>query len=256
MNYYDVNFQAGLASLRKAHARGLGVVAMEPVMGGLLADALPEGAKTIFAESGIDRSLAVWSLRWGWAQPELSLLLSGMSTMEQVEENLRLAEEAETPLTCEELAVIDKVRKYLFDQFEIPCTQCNLCSCPHYIAIRDNFTIYNTTRLFNISGGINDKNYDLMLRKLTGGRPLPQLWQVRQHVSAGHRHPHSPAQGQALLRAKQRCLGRVARQKQSPFPCHVWHEKSPVSPRKPWLNGAYIFRDLCGPGQCKPISSS
>ena len=164
MNYYDVNFQAGLASLRKAHARGLGVVAMEPVMGGLLADALPEGAKKIFAESGIDRSPAAWSLRWGWDQPELSLLLSGMSTMAQVEENLRLAEEAETPLTCEELAVIDKVRKYLFDQFEIPCTQCNLCSCPHYIAIRDNFTIYSTTKLFNITGGIHDKNYDLMLR--------------------------------------------------------------------------------------------
>lgn len=47
MNYYDVNFQAGLASLRKAHARGLGVVAMEPVMGGLLADALPEGGRSL-----------------------------------------------------------------------------------------------------------------------------------------------------------------------------------------------------------------
>ncbi len=164
MNYFDTNFQAGIAGLRRARKKGLGVVAMEPMMGGLLSSNLSQGALDILKESGIDRSPTAWCLRWGWDRPEISLLLSGMSTMEQVDENVRMAEEAEKPLTWEEMAVIDKLGAFFRKSFEIPCTQCGLCSCPHGVGIRDNFTIYNTVRLFNIEPGLNDKNYELMLR--------------------------------------------------------------------------------------------
>ena len=113
VNYADVRFQAGLASLRKAARRGMGVVSMEPLMGGMLADQLPAEALAALEATGIRRSPAAWGLRWVWDQPEVSLLLSGMSTMRQVEENTRLADEAATPLTWEELAAIDKVRDVL-----------------------------------------------------------------------------------------------------------------------------------------------
>lgn len=163
VNYTDVRFQAGLASLRKAARRGMGVVSMEPLMGGMLADQLPAEALAVLEATGIRRSPAAWALRWVWDQPEVSLLLSGMSTMRQVEENIHLADEAATPLTWEELAAIDKVRDVLAARDEIPCTQCGLCSCPYGVSIKDNFAVYNANRTFNVIY-VSDKNYDLMLR--------------------------------------------------------------------------------------------
>lgn len=163
INYYDTNFQAGLANLRQAARRGMGVVAMEPVMGGMLGDRLPQKAKDEFARSGKNHSAAAWSLRWVWNQPEVSLLISGMHTMEQVEENLRLADESDIPLEREELRTISRVLKILHEKDEIPCTGCGLCSCPFGVSMKDNFAVYNAS--FNLDViAISDKNYELMLR--------------------------------------------------------------------------------------------
>lgn len=163
VNYYDTNFQAGLASLRQAARRGMGIVAMEPVMGGILGDRLPQKAKDEFARNGKTRSAAAWSLRWVWNQPEVSLLLSGMHTMEQLEENLRLADESDIPLDREELRTIGRVLKILHEHDEIPCTECGLCSCPFGVSMKDNFAIYNANLNLDVLA-ISDKNYELMLR--------------------------------------------------------------------------------------------
>lgn len=163
VNYYDVNFQAGLAGLRQAARRGMGIVAMEPVMGGMLGDRLPQKAKDELAASGRQRSAAGWSLRWVWNQPEVSLLLSGMHTMEQLEENLKLADEADTPLEEDELKTIGNVLKILHQKDEIPCTSCGLCSCPRGVSMKDNFAIYNANLNLDVIA-VSDKNYELMLR--------------------------------------------------------------------------------------------
>ncbi len=163
VNYYDTNFQAGLSSLRQGARRGMGIVAMEPVMGGVLGDRLPEKAKQRFGKSGINRSAAGWSLRWVWNQPEVSLLLSGMHTMEQVNENLKLADESDIPLTVDELTTISEALKILHENDQIPCTECGLCRCPFGVSPKDNFAVYNAN--FNLDViAISDKNYDIMLR--------------------------------------------------------------------------------------------
>ena len=162
LNYYDVNFQAGIASMRAAARRHMGVIAMEPVMGGMLGDLLPEKAKQLLAATGVQRSPAGWALRWVWDQPEITFLLSGMSTMAQVEENCRLADEADTPLTPEEMDAYGEVMKLFREQRAIDCTGCGLCHCQYGIAIRDNFLLYNAGKILDVQY-ISDKNYSLML---------------------------------------------------------------------------------------------
>ena len=163
VNYYNVNFQAGLGSLRQAARRGMGIVAMEPVMGGMLGDRLPQKAKEVLAQSGMNRSPAGWSLRWVWNQPGISLLLSGMHNMDQLNENLALADQADIPLSIDELRVINRTVQTLHDKDEIPCTECNKCSCPFGISIKDNFIVYNANLNLDVVA-ISDKNYELMLR--------------------------------------------------------------------------------------------
>jgi len=162
-NYFDTNFQAGLAGIDAAAQRGLGFVAMESVLGGLLADQLPQEAKDVFTASGKKQSYAAWALRWVWNRPQTSLVLSGMNTMEQLEENLRLAEEAlPNTLTAEELETIDKVRTVLKSKGEIPCIECGKCSCPKGVDIQQSFTLYNSNKIFKtIPFGCH--NYDLMV---------------------------------------------------------------------------------------------
>ena len=163
INYMDMNFQAGIPAARRAHSQGMGVVGMEPVMGGLLADQIPPEGLKILEATGIKRTPAAWALRWAWDQPETSLLLSGMSTMEQVEENVRLAEEANTPLSWEELRAIDRVRALIKSKDEIPCTECNHCSCPHGVFISSCFSMYNSACEFDINT-ISEHNYGLVLK--------------------------------------------------------------------------------------------
>ena len=165
VNYRDTNFQAGMPGVRRSHALGLGIVAMEPVMGGFLANHLPGEALDILAATGIPRSPAAWALRWVWDQPEVSLVLSGMSDMAQVEENLRLCEEADTPLSAGELSAIDRVVALLKARDEIPCTECNHCACPHGVFISCCFSMYNSTKEFDLGQiPISEHSYGLVLK--------------------------------------------------------------------------------------------
>lgn len=165
INYRDTNFQAGMPGVRRSHSLGLGIIGMEPVMGGFLADYLPKEALDIFKATGIKRTPAAWALRWAWDQPSVSMLLSGMNSMEQVEENVRLCEEADTPLSAEELSAIYKVVALLKSKDEIPCTDCHQCSCPHGVFIPCCFSMYNSTKEFDLDKiPISEHRYGLVLK--------------------------------------------------------------------------------------------
>ncbi|MFC1857444.1 aldo/keto reductase [Thermodesulfobacteriota bacterium] len=144
-NYVDVDYQAGIKGLKYATDRGLAVVVMEPIRGGQLAKEPPERIKNLWGDALNRRTLPEWALQWVWNHPEVSVVLSGMSTMQQVEENVAFAERsAPVSLTEEELALIDRVREAYRNLAPIPCTNCMYCMpCPNGVNIPRIFEIYN-----------------------------------------------------------------------------------------------------------------
>jgi len=151
-NYMDINYQAGQKGLHAAADKGLAVIVMEPLRGGRLAkNPPPPAVAQVFARSGRDWTPANWALQWVWNQPEVSLLLSGMSTMEQVEQNLVSADNSNPgSLTREDLAVIDQARQARESLAPVPCTHCEYClPCPSGVAIPSVFEIYNTALMYD-----------------------------------------------------------------------------------------------------------
>lgn len=150
-NYMDEEYQAGRAGLELAAGKGLGVIVMEPVRGGALARNLPPSVKAVWGEATVRRSPAEWALQWVWNAPEVSFLLSGMSTMEQVEENLAFADRSRPGLLGDdELALVARVRDLYRELSPIPCTTCRYCMpCPQGVAIPDVFELYNDAHMYD-----------------------------------------------------------------------------------------------------------
>lgn len=144
-NYLDVDHQAGARGLRLAAERGVGVVVMEPLRGGFLINNLTDEAKRILRDARPDWTPAEWALRWVLDQPEAAVTLSGMSAMEQVDENLRIAGEAGIgELTERDHDAVAAVRRIFHDRTRVGCTACGYClPCPGDVAIPKVFTYYN-----------------------------------------------------------------------------------------------------------------
>ncbi len=149
-NYMDVEYQAGTRGLRYAAAKGMAVVIMEPLLGGQLVNPPPQ-IQALWDTAAKKRSAADWALQWLWNQPEVSVVLSGMSTMQQVEENVASASVSGVgTLTAEELALVERVRARLKELCPIPCTQCAYCMpCPNGVDIPRNLRIYNDGLVYN-----------------------------------------------------------------------------------------------------------
>ena len=149
-NYMDVEFQAGTEGLRYAASKGLAVVIMEPLRGGSLSQPAPEPVAKLWASATTQRSQAEWALQWLWNQPEVSLCLSGMTTMQHVEENVASAGRSGVGnLSDEELALIDRVREAYRTLSPIPCTDCKYCQpCPNGVAIPSIFSTYNSAMMY------------------------------------------------------------------------------------------------------------
>ncbi|MCL1847970.1 MAG: aldo/keto reductase [Coriobacteriia bacterium] len=147
-NYQDANYQAGRAGLEKAHSLGMPVIVMEPLLGGKLATGLPKETKRLFQAVEKDRSPASWAFRWLWDQPEVTTVLSGMNSDEQLDDNLATAEEAAPGMLSErEAAVFEPVIASLSGSGDIPCTGCNYCMpCPNKVNIPGCFSAYNASR--------------------------------------------------------------------------------------------------------------
>ena len=143
-NYLDEHTQAGREGLEAAAAKGIPVVIMEPLRGGKLVD-LPEKAKKLLEESGRGFTPAELGLRWLWDQPEVTCVLSGMNSAEMVEENLRIASEAEAgSFTEEDFALIEEIKAIIREKEKVGCTGCRYCMpCPVGVDIPGNFHYYN-----------------------------------------------------------------------------------------------------------------
>lgn len=155
-NYMDVQEQAGTEGLIYASAKGLAVVVMEPLRGGKLANP-PETVRQMFDDGstqGIEslrRSPAGWALRWLWNQPQVSVVLSGMSTQQQVQENIASAAVSNSnAMSADDLALVDKVRDAYKGMCPIPCTKCSYCMpCPNGLNIPQLFDIFNNAVMYN-----------------------------------------------------------------------------------------------------------
>jgi predicted aldo/keto reductase-like oxidoreductase len=152
-NYMDEKYQAGTAGLRYAAKKGLGVVIMEPLRGGLLSKQVP-AALDIWAKAQEKRSPAEWGLRWVWDHPEVSVVLSGMSNMAQVEENLASADNGlPGSFTKKDLALVNKVKRLFRGRTKVPCTGCGYCKpCPNGVDIPECFSIYNIAYMYEDTG--------------------------------------------------------------------------------------------------------
>ncbi|MEW6185734.1 MAG: aldo/keto reductase [Thermodesulfobacteriota bacterium] len=144
-NYMDTEYQAGTKGLEYAAGKGLAVVIMEPIRGGALAKEPPQTVAQLWETAPVKRTAAEWALQWVWNQPEVSTVLSGMSTMEQVIENVASAGRSAIDLLMpEELALIERVQEEYRRLSPIPCTQCQYCMpCPNNVNIPGILGLYN-----------------------------------------------------------------------------------------------------------------
>jgi len=143
-NYLDENNQAGRKGVEYAAGKDLAIVVMEPLRGGQLTREPPEVVAKVW-DTAKQRSRTEWALDWVWNQPEISVVLSGMSTMEQVEQNVTYAERsAPNMLNNEGLALISRVTDAYNSLAPVPCTGCKYCQpCPNEINIPRIFEYYN-----------------------------------------------------------------------------------------------------------------
>ena len=144
-NYLDENKQAGKSGLQYAASKGIPVMIMEPLRGGKLVTNLPKEVYKVWENAHIKRSPAEWSFRWIWNHPEVSVVLSGMNSQEMVEENIRVASQAEAnTFTEDDFKLFSEVRTILDEKIKVPCTGCNYCMpCPHGVDIPTCFSCYN-----------------------------------------------------------------------------------------------------------------
>jgi predicted aldo/keto reductase-like oxidoreductase len=150
-NYIDEEFQAGKAGLEYAAERGLGIVVMEPLRGGALADSLPASVNQAFKASGLQRSAAEWAFRWLYDDERISVVLSGMNSLDQVKENIKVASEAQAnQFSDSEKQIMKRVQKAFKERIQVNCTSCGYClPCPHGVDIPRNFQIFNSYYLLD-----------------------------------------------------------------------------------------------------------
>ncbi len=150
-NYLDEHYQAGIEGIKYAYDQQVGIAVMEPLRGGKLAQELPEQVAKIITEAPVERSAADWGLRWVLDHPEVTTVLSGMSNMEQIDENIEITSKAHiNTLSDVELNVIQELKQVYQDKMQVGCTNCRYClPCePVNIPIPSVLTIYNDMYMF------------------------------------------------------------------------------------------------------------
>ena len=148
LNYMDMDHQAGLRGLALARSKGIPVFIMEPVKGGSLAQ-LPEEAMEPLRAIDPDASTASWAMRWVASQPGVAVILSGMTTMEQLENNLETLSDFR-PLTSEESAAVEETARRLRARLKNGCTGCRYCvPCPMGVDIPKAFRIWNDMAMYD-----------------------------------------------------------------------------------------------------------
>ncbi|HWR60573.1 MAG TPA: aldo/keto reductase [Clostridia bacterium] len=183
--------------MKYAHDKGIAIAIMEPLLGGKLANVPPQAVAKVWKESGIDRSPAAWAFKWLYNYPEITLALSGMSTMPQVTENLEIADSSKAGvLSAGELAAVDRAREVYNNLTRVKCTGCRYCvPCPSNVSIPEIFSCYNEAGAYNVQRA-SEESYKRM--KETGkdaslcvecGRceaACPQKLPIIKHLKEAH----------------------------------------------------------------------
>lgn len=168
-NYVDEHSQAGRKGLMAAHEKGIPVMIMEPLRGGKLVNMLPKEAKALMAANEKKRSPAEWAFRWLMQQPEVSCVLSGMNSMEMLEENIRIANEVQIGEFDEaDNRLMADVKNIINAGIKVNCTACRYCMpCPGNIDIPGTFSSYNTMYTESKAGGRREFLQAVALQKET-----------------------------------------------------------------------------------------
>jgi len=154
-NYLDVNKQAGEKGIRLAGELGIPVIIMEGLLGGKLAN-VPANVSDVFRAFPTERSSAEWAFRFLLDRPEIVTVLSGMSDMAQLEDNLRIFSETDVGcMTSEEKELVARAREAYESRLKVSCTSCRYCMpCPAEVDIAGIFSIWNNAAMFdNMEGG-------------------------------------------------------------------------------------------------------
>ena len=202
-NYYDESYQAGHEGLHYAADKGVGMIAMEPLRGGRIVEPVPEDVQELWDSAPVKRSALEWAWRWVWDDAAVATALSGMSSLEQLRQNVSLASESRAGcLSDDERVLIGKVRDAYRRMLKVDCTHCAYCMpCPHGVNIPMNFSLYNDTFMFR-DAEINFMLYNHMLlpeqrasncQKCGECEPkCPQFIEIIAELKNVHRKMHIP----------------------------------------------------------------
>lgn len=157
-NYIDEHSQAGRTGVEYAAKKGIPVIIMEPLRGGRLVNGLPSKAKEIFKRAEPGRSPAEWALRWLWNQSGVSVVLSGMNSMDMLRENIRIAKSVQVgEFGKKEETIFKRVCQVVNQKTRVPCTGCGYCQpCPAGVDIPGVFRCYNVRYTENYFTGMRE----------------------------------------------------------------------------------------------------
>ena len=144
-NYMDEHTQAGRLGLQYAYEKGVPVIIMEPLRGGKLVNRLPQAALEVFSKHPLQRTPAQWALRWLWNQKEVTCVLSGMNSVEMVQDNMETASTTQIgELGPREEEMLKTVVAAINAKMKVGCTGCGYCMpCPKGVDIPGTFAAYN-----------------------------------------------------------------------------------------------------------------
>ena len=204
-NYLDEHSQAGRKGLKAANKKGIPVVIMEPLRGGRLVNLLPERAKNIIKENSRKRTPAEWAFRWLWNQPEVTCVLSGMNSLEMVQENIKIANNVEVgEFTKEDFELIEQIKNELNQNIKVGCTGCNYCMpCHKGVDIPGTFHSYNLMYSENKKSGRHNYLMCTAIRKSPSSASLcvdcgkceqhcPQHIEIRKELKNASRELETP----------------------------------------------------------------
>lgn len=161
-NYFDENVQASVEGIEYAASKGMGVFVMEPLKGGILAGKMPKEAEEIFAKTDSNKTTAQWAMQWVLNNRNVSCVFSGMNSMDQLDDNLAVADTTSPmSMTFEGLETVELVKRVMKNALKINCSTCGYCMpCPRGVNIPECLKIYNEKYLFDHKGFINESFMD------------------------------------------------------------------------------------------------
>ncbi len=205
-NYMDENSQAGKKGLQYAHEKGLPVIIMEPLRGGKLAKDLPHEAAQVIRTHSVHHTPAGWSFLWLWNQEEVTVVLSGMNSMEMLEENIRTACHGTVGVLSDaDKAMLEKVAGIINSKMKVACTGCRYCMpCPQGVDIPGTFAAYNRCYSEGKIAGMKEYIMTNAIRKEPASasqciecgaceRHCPQHIQIRQELKNARKILENPA---------------------------------------------------------------